>query len=220
MKNIVIVFTILFLLSHLTGKSQTPPINGSNKTNTYSIHFSINAAGGEATGEGSVSYSNRKIFFSPYDGEDNYVAEGVQQPLIYFLGSIEEEEINSTVAAIPNLVADFFVIDTSISSSEPLTYNLMSMLGKSFGESPNENLGTKGYLNNTLAFTSKHLLLIPQTFQNWKLESFHFRVSYNNLKVRGGSGVIINAQFSGNGNIENDVAFTRELVRITIENFI
>ncbi len=110
MKRITLVLSVLL---PLFCKSQTT----SNKIpENNNLHSSINVTGGDISSEeGSISYSIGQLYFSSYPGNENYVIEGIQQPLIIYIGSIidKEEDKSFKVAAYPNPVANYFTIETS-----------------------------------------------------------------------------------------------------------
>jgi hypothetical protein len=57
------------------------------------LHYSINATGVDISSEeGSVSYSIGQVYYSSHSGEENNVAEGIQQPLIIQPIDKKEEE--------------------------------------------------------------------------------------------------------------------------------
>lgn len=107
------------------------------------IHATMNVTGVDlSSGEGSVSYSLGQTFFSSYDGKENYVIEGVQQPLTIPKNSIEKEEINFKIAAYPNPVSDYFLIEASNYTNRSLQYHLMDLQGRLLQEDRIRKFGT------------------------------------------------------------------------------
>jgi hypothetical protein len=80
---------------------------------TASAQESVNAAGGNASGNGgSVSYSIGQVFYQAHEGEGGTVTEGVQQPYeIFVITSVEDApDIRLSVSAFPNPVSDRLIM--------------------------------------------------------------------------------------------------------------
>lgn len=109
------------------------------------IHATINVTGIDlSSGEGSVSYSLGQTFFSSYDSEENYIIEGVQQPLTIPIDPAfieEKEEKDFRVAAYPNPVSNYFFIEASNYNNRSLHYTLMDLQGRLLKEDRIEKYG-------------------------------------------------------------------------------
>ncbi len=92
----------------------------------------ITASGGEATGDGSASYTVGQVFYQTHTGDDGSVAEGVQQPYeISVVVSIEEAAgINLSLSAYPNPTKDFLTLEINDYDSEKLSYKIYDINGK------------------------------------------------------------------------------------------
>ena len=91
---------------------------------------SVNAAGGDATGDGgSVSYSLGQMAFSANAGTNGSVTEGVQQPYEISVLSVVEQAENISLSAYPNPSTDYLYLTTSDEISN-LSYQLFDMNGR------------------------------------------------------------------------------------------
>jgi len=126
MKYIILA---LLLIIPLLCKSQTTQ-NKIPKNNE--VHSSINVTGGDISSEeGSISYSIGQVFYSSYNGEKNYVTEGIQQPLIITITPLDEKgEESFKLAAYPNPVTNYFTIEASSYTNRSLSYHLMDLNGR------------------------------------------------------------------------------------------
>lgn len=131
------LLVLLVLIPHIS-KSQTPQNLNKN------LHHSINATGGEIAGkEISVSYSIGQVNYLSYEGDSSHVTEGVQQPLIISIRSIipEKEEESFTMAAYPNPVTNYFIIEASAYTNRSLKYHLTDLNGNFIKEGRIEDPG-------------------------------------------------------------------------------
>ena len=88
------------------------------------------AAGGEASGSGgSVSYSIGQVAYISASGTGGSVAEGVEQPFISVVTSIEEAS-DISLSVFPNPTADFLTLDLGKFDTKNLYYQLFDMSGK------------------------------------------------------------------------------------------
>lgn len=111
------------------------------------IHATINVTGMDlSSGEGSVSYSLGQTFFSSYDSKENYIIEGVQQPLTIPKNSVDKEEKHFKVTAYPNPVTNYFIIEASDYTNRSLYYTLMDFKGRLLKE---DSIGKYGAMVNT-----------------------------------------------------------------------
>lgn len=91
------------------------------------------ASGGEASGNGTVSYSIGQIFFSNYTGSNNFsVSQGVQQPfeISITLDIPEFEDIKLTMVVYPNPTTDYLFLNAQKFSEFNLKYTLSDGVGK------------------------------------------------------------------------------------------
>jgi hypothetical protein len=127
-----IIIMLLFLLIPLLCKSQTTQNKNHKNRN---LHASINATGGDISSEeGSVSYSIGQVYYTSLQGNKNHVTEGIQQPLVISITPIdkidEKEEEIFKLAAYPNPVTDYFIIEASTYNNRSLSYHLMDLQGR------------------------------------------------------------------------------------------
>ncbi len=135
--NIVVLFVLLPLLCN-SQPAQNKSIVNEN------LQYSINSTGGDISGEeGSVSYSIGQVNYLSYDGDNSYTIEGVQQPLIISIKPIEitEEKEILTLAAYPNPVSDYFIVEASDYTNRSLKYLLTDLNGNYIKEGRIEEPG-------------------------------------------------------------------------------
>ena len=91
---------------------------------------SVNAAGGNATGDGGlVSFSVGQMAFSANVGTNGSVTEGVQQPYEISVLSVAEQAENINLSVYPNPSTDYLYLTTSDEISN-LSYQLFDMNGR------------------------------------------------------------------------------------------
>ena len=91
---------------------------------------SMNAAGGNATGDGgSVSFSVGQTAFSANVGSNGSVTQGVQQPYEISVLSLAEQAENISLSVYPNPSTDYLYLTTSDEISG-LSYQLFDMNGR------------------------------------------------------------------------------------------
>ena len=91
---------------------------------------SVNAAGGNATGDGgSVSFSVGQMTFSANVGTNGSVTEGVQQPYEISVLSVAEQAENISLSAYPNPSTDYLHL-TTLDEISGLSYQLFDMNGR------------------------------------------------------------------------------------------
>jgi len=93
---------------------------------------SINAAGGQAAGNGgTVSYTLGQVADQTHTGTNGTVSEGVQQAFeIYVLTALDDaRQIELNMTAYPNPVTELLVLKVSGEFSEKLTYRLFDVQG-------------------------------------------------------------------------------------------
>src|SRR5690606_16006719 len=125
-------FILIPLLSQSQAQNDQTPVN-------KNLQYSINTSGGEISGvEGSISYSIGQVNYLSYQKNNSFTAEGVQQPLIISIKQIEiiEEKEIFTMAAYPNPVMDYFIIEASSYTDRSLRYNLTDLNGNLIKEGP------------------------------------------------------------------------------------
>lgn len=134
--NILVLFVLIPLLCY----SQS----GQNKNIVNkNLQFSLNTTGGDISGEeGSISYSIGQVNNLSYEGDNSYIIEGVQQPLIISIKPIEimkEEFLEMT--AYPNPVTNYFTIEASDYTNRSLKYLLTDLHGNFIKEGSIEEPG-------------------------------------------------------------------------------
>ena len=94
---------------------------------------SVNASGGEATGNGgAIAYSIGQTVSTTLTGISGSVAQGVQQAYeIYALG-IEETAFGVSLSAYPNPTTENLTLQINQYNNEKLSYQLFDMQGKLF----------------------------------------------------------------------------------------
>ena len=98
---------------------------------TLNAQQSLNAGGGEAVGNGSVSYSIGQVFHQTKTDGTFSIAEGVQQPYEIQTLAVNENLADShSIAIYPNPVKDFLVLQAKMPLGENLTYELYTMQGQ------------------------------------------------------------------------------------------
>ena len=91
---------------------------------------SMNAAGGNATGDGgSVSFSVGQTAFSANVGSNGSVTQGVQQPYEISVLSVAEQAENISLSVYPNPSTDYLYL-TSSDEISGLSYQLFDMNGR------------------------------------------------------------------------------------------
>lgn len=94
---------------------------------------SINAAGGNASGNGgSMNYSIGQVAFQTQTGTNGTIAQGVQQP--YEISVVTEIEavkgIRLSVSAYPNPSTDYLTLSVDEFDVSNLSYHLYDLQGK------------------------------------------------------------------------------------------
>ena len=103
---------------------------GISTTTVLHAQEAATAAGGEASGSGgSVSYSVGQVAYASASGAGGSVAEGVEQPFISVVTSIEEaSDINLSI--FPNPTANLLTLSVGKFDTKDLQYQLFDMSGK------------------------------------------------------------------------------------------
>lgn len=149
------------------------------------LHFSLNSSDGYISSEeGNVSYSIGRFYHSSYDAKDNSATEGVQQPLLNYIKTIDKEDDIFKVVAYPNPLANYFIIEASSYTNRSLSYRLTDKNGSlikvdEIGESGTE-VDISGLASAILLFTISarspnniYALLEKQFISRAPLESVH-----------------------------------------------
>jgi len=94
---------------------------------------SLTAAGGEATGIGTASYSIGQVAYSNNTGSNGSVSQGVQQ--VYTIVDVVDlvgglATINLELAAYPNPTNNALTLNIGNYNNQNLTYRLCDMQGK------------------------------------------------------------------------------------------
>ena len=94
---------------------------------------SLTAAGGEATGSGTASYSIGQVAYSNNTGSNGSVSQGVQQAytivdVVDLVGGLAT--INLELAAYPNPTNNALTLNIGNYNNQNLTYRLCDMQGK------------------------------------------------------------------------------------------
>ena len=92
---------------------------------------SINATGGDATGNGSVAFSIGQIGYTNFTGTNGSVTQGVQQPYeISVVIGVEKPQIDLTISAYPNPTIDILILRIADFSTSELSYLMYDLNGK------------------------------------------------------------------------------------------
>ena len=91
------------------------------------------AGGGEATGNGSVSYSVGQAVYVPVVGREGSVAAGVEQAYaITIKNGIDEKRIRLEADVYPNPTTDKLHLRIESMSTRHLEYSLIDLSGKTY----------------------------------------------------------------------------------------
>lgn len=135
------IIPVLFVLTPLLCKSQT---NQNKNSKNKNLHSSINVTGGDlSSSDGSVSYSIGQVFYSSLSSDENYVTEGIQQPLVTYTTKIDKKEKDFKVVAYPNPVVNYFTIEASSYTNRSLNYQIMDLNGRLLKEDQIKKSGSK-----------------------------------------------------------------------------
>jgi hypothetical protein len=110
----------------------------------------ILASGGEATGNGSLSYSIGQVLYVTNSGIDGTVAQGVQQAyeISSIVGVNEFDAITLGFEIYPNPTTDYLTLDVKDFPFAELDYVLYDMSGKLLAnDGLNEGKTTIGMIN-------------------------------------------------------------------------
>ena len=90
------------------------------------------SSGGDATGNGSFSYSIGQLFYETNSGIDGTVAHGVQQPyeISSFVGIDEFDAISLGFNIYPNPTTEYLTLDVKDFSLVELDYVLFDLRGR------------------------------------------------------------------------------------------
>lgn len=98
---------------------------------TAKAQESANASGGDATGSGgTVAYSVGQVDYTSNTGGTGTVDQGVQHAYEIFTVSIKETELNISLTAFPNPMAENLTLQIGDYNNEKLSYQLFDMQGK------------------------------------------------------------------------------------------
>ncbi len=101
------------------------------------------ASGGEATGNGTVSYSIGQVNYITATSNGT-ITQGLQQPYeILTVGVSNEKEIGIDVSLYPNPTVDYLTLSIETNSSEKYSYSLFDALGKMIDKKEINNPETK-----------------------------------------------------------------------------
>lgn len=94
--------------------------------------YSINAAGGNATGSGgSVSFSLGQVAFISQVGSGGSINEGVQQALeIYVTTAVDESLLDFTATAFPNPTVEQAYLDIPEAMGRDLSFSMADIHGR------------------------------------------------------------------------------------------
>lgn len=124
MKHLPLV--LLVLLPQLCISQTTQDKIQKNKN----LHFSLNSSNGYIScEERNVACSIGRLHHLSYQVKDNYVTEGVQQPLVIYRKTIDKEDDFFKGVAYPNPVANYFIIEASYYNNRSLSYHLTEKNG-------------------------------------------------------------------------------------------
>ena len=100
---------------------------------TVSAQESVNATGGNASGEGgSANYSVGQVVYTTHTGANGSVTQGVQQPYeISVVTAIDEaKSINLSVSAYPNPTTDYLTLSIDELEISTMSYHVYDVTGK------------------------------------------------------------------------------------------
>lgn len=141
MKHIALVLLVL-----------TPLIGGSqNIEPKKKIHSTINVTGRDLSndrGGGSVSYSIGQVFVATHQSSEDYALEGVQQPLVSSVFSLEKIKNKFQISVYPNPATNFFEISLLNYAEGSLKYHLMDLHSRMLKEGRIERSGTRVNIGN------------------------------------------------------------------------
>lgn len=99
----------------------------------YSVQAqeSVNATGGEATGNGSVSFSVGIPVYTTVEGQNGSSAQGVQHPIEVFNVGIEDsKEVSSFINVFPNPTTQWVTVSFVNANSSLYSYRIIDMKGQ------------------------------------------------------------------------------------------
>lgn len=123
--------------------------------------------GGDATGDGTVSYSMGQVLYNTSSGVDGTVSQGVQQAYeISTAVGLEETNIRLTFYTYPNPTSDFLTIEYEGIPESELSYVLYDMNGKPLES--NSIIGSITMLNMKQYTTGNYFLQVRKNGQQVK----------------------------------------------------
>lgn len=137
---------------------------------TISAQQSLNASGGNAVGDGSISYSIGQPFHNTTADASFNVAEGVQQPYeIQTLAVNENLAGSQSISVYPNPVKDYLVLQSTMPFGEILTYELYNMQGQQIRNGSSRDAKTQIDMTN---FISGMYLMVVKNKAGQEIKTF------------------------------------------------
>ena len=98
---------------------------------TLKAQSGVFTAGGDANGDGTISYTIGSVFYHSNNETNGSVSEGVQHPFeIYVVTEIRSESYDIDVYAYPNPTVDVLKISANVEEFETLTLVLYDIEGR------------------------------------------------------------------------------------------
>ena len=138
-------------------------------TNLLFSQETVPASGGEATGNGTVSYSVGQIVNTTHTGSSGTISQGVQQGIeLSVLSNPEVTALTLNAITYPNPTSDYVVLALKDASLTNLSYAMYDLQGREFSKG-NIHQGETKIAMQILA-TGTYLLKVNQ--KNQTLKSF------------------------------------------------
>lgn len=121
---------------------------------SISAQEAVVASGGNATGDGSVSYSIGQLVFASETTDGGSVSQGVQHPIdVYTLDNTNPTPLTLSTKVYPNPTSDVLVLVFSDHDDINCGYELYDVTGKRVAQGQTAVLQTQISLKNLMAGT-------------------------------------------------------------------
>ena len=138
---------------------------------THSIYSqeTITTSGGEATGNGTVSYSVGQIVYTTHTGSSGTISQGVQQSIeLSVLSNPEVTAVTLSAITYPNPTSNYVVLSLKDMSLTKLSYALYDLQAREVSKENIQQEETK--IAMQILATGTYLLKVNQ--KNQTLKSF------------------------------------------------
>lgn len=141
MKYFPLVFA---LLAYSISLCQTTDFTLKSNSAKSSVDI-LDASGGDGTGQGgSIAFSIGQVFSNLNVNSNFSIQEGVQHPLPEAkIKPLPQPETEIHIAAYPNPVDDYFIIETTGLENKNISYKLFNLQGKLLAHNKLDRAGTK-----------------------------------------------------------------------------